>query len=515
MKSTDAQKRQTGSTARSNQPFFGTAPAQAFFAPGQAVQRQPFFKPSGTVPAVQAKLTVGAVGDQYEQEADRVAAAVVDQIHSPAPEPAGEQQAVQRMGEEEEELQTKPLQRMEEEDELQMSPLAESIQRMGEEEDELQMKPLQREVMEDEEELQMKPMEPLQREAMEEDELQMMPLVQRVGAEGGEVSADFERELNAARGGGQNLAPDLQAQMGQAMGADFSGVRVHTDGQADGLNRAVGARAFTTGQDLFFKRGEYQPGSRGGQELIAHELTHVVQQGMAKQKFSSFSNKPHAIQREIHYPEVPEEEKDPRVRINIMIDQFNESLPGRYKAIDFGLYHEIMTAIKLVGDHKITHGKQISRGLTKEEKVRGMKGHEQMITTPTEDGKYRELDFVYTDDDGKLTIVEAKRRKAADTHQVTLNKELATRVGGKVLYSIAGDKASQIDAIRKKFKTSDSDTKIDFEEIVKLEFIIIPADDFGELYNEGVYAGLAHIPTLRQIMDENFNPDSGDIYPDT
>lgn len=271
MKSTDAQKRQTGSTARSSQPFFGTEPAQAFFTPGQAVQRKPFFKPSGTGPAVQAKLTVGAAGDQYEQEADRVAAAVVDQIHSPAPEPAGEQQAVQRMSEEEE-LQAKPLQRMEEEDELQMSPLTKPIQRMGEEEDELQMKPLQR-------------------ETMEEDELQMMPLVQRVGAEGGEVSADFERELNAARGGGQSLAPDLQAKMGEAMGADFGGVRVHTDGRADELNQSVGARAFTTGQDLFFKRGEYQPGSQPGQELIAHELTHVVQQnGGAVQRSQSLKD---------------------------------------------------------------------------------------------------------------------------------------------------------------------------------------------------------------------------------
>jgi len=92
------------------------------------------------------------------------------------------------------------------------------------------------------------------------------------------VSTDLESEINRARGGGQPLDKGLQAKMGEAMGADFSGVRVHTDGRADGLNRAVGARAFTTGQDLFFKRGEYQPGSRGGQELIAHELTHVVQQ---------------------------------------------------------------------------------------------------------------------------------------------------------------------------------------------------------------------------------------------
>ena len=66
--------------------------------------------------------------------------------------------------------------------------------------------------------------------------------------------------------------------MGLAMGADFSGVRVHTDGRADELNSKLQAKAFTKGKDLFFKKGEYQPGKRDGQELIAHELTHVIQQ---------------------------------------------------------------------------------------------------------------------------------------------------------------------------------------------------------------------------------------------
>ncbi|MEC4805752.1 MAG: DUF4157 domain-containing protein, partial [Jaaginema sp. PMC 1080.18] len=129
----------------------------------------------------------------------------------------------------------------------------------------------------EEEELQTKP-DSVQREDAEEEELQMKPTLQRMGAEGGPVSDDIETEIQSARGGGQALAPDLQAQMGQAMGADFSGVRVHTDARADVLNRSVGARAFTTGQDLFFKQGEYQPGSKNGQELIAHELTHVKQQ---------------------------------------------------------------------------------------------------------------------------------------------------------------------------------------------------------------------------------------------
>jgi len=116
---------------------------------------------------------------------------------------------------------------------------------------------------EEEEELQLKPIAPIQRKEM---------------SAGGEVSTDLESEINRARGGGQALAPEIQLKMGEAMGADFSGVRVHRSEQADKLTRAVGARAFTTGHDLFFKRGEYQPRSRVGQELIAHELTHVVQQ---------------------------------------------------------------------------------------------------------------------------------------------------------------------------------------------------------------------------------------------
>jgi hypothetical protein len=66
--------------------------------------------------------------------------------------------------------------------------------------------------------------------------------------------------------------------MERAFGADFGGVRVHTGAQADGLARSIQAKAFTTGQDVYFRQGAYEPGSRGGQELIAHELTHVGQQ---------------------------------------------------------------------------------------------------------------------------------------------------------------------------------------------------------------------------------------------
>ena len=137
----------------------------------------------------------------------------------------------------------------------------------------------------------------VQREA--EEELQMESLVQRrENLDGGEASTDLESSIQSARGGGQSLDANLQQLMGQAMGADFSGVKVHTDSQSDQLNKSIQAKAFTTGQDVFFRQGAYEPSSQGGQELIAHELTHVVQQNGG------------AVQRS---PEIQREGDDPTV----------------------------------------------------------------------------------------------------------------------------------------------------------------------------------------------------------
>jgi hypothetical protein len=100
----------------------------------------------------------------------------------------------------------------------------------------------------------------------------------RSAASEGDAAPDVERTIESSRGAGHALDNGVHAQMGQAFNADFSGVRVHTDAAADGLNQSLSARAFTTGQDIYFRQGEYSPGSSGGRELLAHELTHVVQQ---------------------------------------------------------------------------------------------------------------------------------------------------------------------------------------------------------------------------------------------
>jgi hypothetical protein len=102
--------------------------------------------------------------------------------------------------------------------------------------------------------------------------------LQRKGDGAIEVDDTFERQLRANRGLGQVLPSSLRHEFEGKFGTDFSGVRIHADAQADQLNRSIQAKAFTTGQHVFFRQGAYEPGSRGGQALLAHELTHVVQQ---------------------------------------------------------------------------------------------------------------------------------------------------------------------------------------------------------------------------------------------
>jgi hypothetical protein len=93
------------------------------------------------------------------------------------------------------------------------------------------------------------------------------------------ATPNLETSIQGARGSGQPLDENIRQPMEKAFGGvDFSQVKVHNDTQSDQLNKSIHARAFTTGTDVFFRGGEYNPGSRGGQELIAHELTHVVQQ---------------------------------------------------------------------------------------------------------------------------------------------------------------------------------------------------------------------------------------------
>jgi hypothetical protein len=104
-------------------------------------------------------------------------------------------------------------------------------------------------------------------------------VAQREGGEGDyKLDSSTTRRIERERGGGQPIDGTVQREMGQTMGQDVSDVRVHTDAEADRLNRQLDARAFTVGRDVFFRDGDYNPHSSDGQELLAHELTHAVDQ---------------------------------------------------------------------------------------------------------------------------------------------------------------------------------------------------------------------------------------------
>jgi hypothetical protein len=100
----------------------------------------------------------------------------------------------------------------------------------------------------------------------------------RSGDGSGTVDDAVAKTIQGKRGGGSPLDASARRNLEPSFGEDFSDVRVHTDGSADNLNRAVKAEAFTTGTDIFFRSGSYNPSSGEGQKLLAHELTHVVQQ---------------------------------------------------------------------------------------------------------------------------------------------------------------------------------------------------------------------------------------------
>jgi Domain of unknown function (DUF4157) len=104
------------------------------------------------------------------------------------------------------------------------------------------------------------------------------------GPEGGLVDPEVSAQIERARAGGSSLSPEIRGPLESAFGADFSSVQLHTGDHAEQLNRSLNAAAFTTGTDVFFGKGAYQPGTAAGDELLAHELTHVVQQSGAAER---------------------------------------------------------------------------------------------------------------------------------------------------------------------------------------------------------------------------------------
>ena len=193
------------------------------FFPGMKNRTEPnqtFFPYS---PVVQPKLKIGQPGDKFERQADQVADSVIKKPGS--------------------EIQRQPV----EEEEILQTKNKPGIQRKCAE-------------CEHEENIQTKP--------------NNNPSPNRYASE------KTSHQLIMSSGTGSRLPNPVQAEMKQKIGADFGNVSIHTGSRAIQLSRSLGARAFTHGSDIYFNSGEYNPKSSDGKHLLAHELTHVLQQNI-------------------------------------------------------------------------------------------------------------------------------------------------------------------------------------------------------------------------------------------
>ncbi len=188
---------------------------------------------------IQAKLTIGQPNDKYEQEADSLSETLRERV--------GDQ--VMRMPEPKVQRQGTPVPEEEEEEKVQTKSVANQITPF-----------IQRQV------------EP---EKRKEEALQTNKLSSSQTSTG---SSGLQARITALKGGGHPLPLSERAFFEPRFGTDFSQVRIHADSRAAETSRAFNARAFTFGQDIVFGAGQYQPRSSEGQNLLAHELTHVIQQ---------------------------------------------------------------------------------------------------------------------------------------------------------------------------------------------------------------------------------------------
>ena len=126
------------------------------------------------------------------------------------------------------------------------------------------------------------PLQPLQRKC-EECENETEHRIQRAGkGQVGLANSEFQNSLITSKGSGSPLGSDTRQFMESRIDADFSHVKIHTGSTAAQMNRDISARAFTHGSDIYFNQNQYNPASSSGKQLLAHELTHVIQQGEMK-----------------------------------------------------------------------------------------------------------------------------------------------------------------------------------------------------------------------------------------
>jgi hypothetical protein len=214
----------------------GAACPDCGHAQAEELDRPSLQQKSATLPAfVQAKLTVSQPGDSYEQEADRVADEVMrmpEPVMNPNPVRSTPPPVISRY------------------------PVPGGRGKLGR----------QAEATD----------QPVEEEQPTVDTLLSF---KEIPGASHDIESGLESRIRQIQGRGEPLSTDLRAFFEPRFGVDFSSVRIHTDSAAADTAHRVQARAYTLGTDIAFAQGEFQKDSPESRKLLAHELTHVVQQG--------------------------------------------------------------------------------------------------------------------------------------------------------------------------------------------------------------------------------------------
>lgn len=226
-------KKSTTTTATATQAaresFFGKQAKGVFFNSANQTN----------IPFIQAKLTINEPGDRYEQEADEMADQVVQRLAGTSKE---------------QEMPSLPITGKP------PAPIQSKCDECGQEEQS----------------------QGKEAEGTQEQNNSIQRMEESISLPTSDVDNYLSPRLQTSKGSGSPLPKGTRADMELAFGADLSGVRIHTDGKAANLNKNLRAQAFTHGNEIYFNEGKFDTGSDQGKKLLAHELTHTIQQGANK-----------------------------------------------------------------------------------------------------------------------------------------------------------------------------------------------------------------------------------------
>ncbi|WP_010177189.1 eCIS core domain-containing protein [Aquimarina agarilytica] len=253
----------TNTVQTKRQPFF-TKEGQGDFFANPNKNTTPFFY-SNT--SIQPKLTIGQPNDKYEIEADAMADKVIQRLNDSNNKDNSVNGDSFKLWQKKSVVQKK-CNHCEQKEKLQKK-----------EEINVQRKPIFESTIEKETAVQTKldgMVQPKCTACEQEEKLQLKE------TQSLDSTPNLQHSLESSKGKGNSLPLGVQSSMGSAFSADFDKVKVHTGSDAIQMNKELGAQAFTHGNDIYFNQGKYDTSSNTGQHLLAHELTHTIQQGSSK-----------------------------------------------------------------------------------------------------------------------------------------------------------------------------------------------------------------------------------------